>query len=368
MARTKKKDNIISYSGWCPLNLDTLIMSDRFSAGEIERNLGVLDDTMMSDCIKRSACAPWILRIGVLDGFSAEFRKRVFRHIASFNPSSVSYLLHQIDAFGRKDLSDEIENAIEDQYVKMEFKNFSPLTNPYSRMNNPMKMHDQKVVEGDFTVRHLLLDRIQEFLRTSDKECVDFSGSIFLVEMLNPRFFDGITEAEHMVLMKNIGKYIHVLSSSSYSKNRPNTMFPPLVLLKHVLSSDKFTMRVRYIAWQELFNTIVNDPEAESYHTMTKIAQMFNLEDVVNSTSKMFSTDDEYQMHDIYDILSKSNNLFGEFEIECALRGLNSADYFPMLLNFPQFFPIAKDMVEFQDDSTKDKMFKGLGELLRESM
>ena len=62
--------------------------------------------------------------------------------------------------------------------------------------------------------------------------------------------------------------------------------------------------------------------------------------------------------------LTNAEGVFEAFELDCTLHNLDASDYFLPILCEKDFHKMAEGLVNFQDDATKDRLFKQLSEMM----
>lgn len=342
----------------CPVDLDALIMSDKCSPEWIELNLNVSDD-ILYDAIRNSMFGSWILELDFISGFSEMFRRRLFKIMDAFQTMAKMYFLIKVATLDDKTLTEEIESAYLDEGVSG--LNVGKLFNPMTMLGNNMKEYDVDMMNGNITLRQVLLKCIQKFLGSGNKDDVDFSYSLYLPSILNPRFFSGLSEAEHVSILGNLDRYFAFITkferSMSFGRTKrngePNLA---LCLVKHILSGNcPYSNRVKMSAWKQLYKEILgrqgnNGPVGvfDIPRTMEIMRKME--EDVILKSG--------HTLAEITDWTNKAEGIFESFELDCTLRNLDATDFFLFLIwQKPE---MANGLVEFQDDATRNRLFKQL--------
>ena len=352
----------------CPVDLDSLIMSSDCSPQFLEENLNVRDDIFW-DAIGMSTYAGWLLNLDMFSQFSKEMRERIYQALASFSRLDRVYFHIKLENSPRmKMFHDELQQHEMGSQPDSNIVMFNPLT----MLSNSMKDWDIKMLNGELDLRRFLLGKIQGFLKGGHRDDVDFSHSLFLPELLNPKFFKGLTEAEHIVILGNLDRYFrHVekfnntgLTRATYTPR--HEVNPPQVLVKHILSGEfEYTHRVKMIAWKKLFEEI-----GRMYSKFTTKTGVFKILSV--ETMNAFFKDLKESKLDPKDLtfehignwLTNAEGVFEAFELDCTLHNLDASDYFLPILCEKDFHKMADGLVNFQDDATKDRLFKQLSEMM----
>ena len=350
----------------CPVDLDSLIMSDNLTPNFIEDNLNIGDDILW-DAIRLSTCSYWLLKLDVLKEFSPKFRKRIYKSLPAFSRMVRVYFYIQVMTSSEKELKSELldwenEHGLTDSNLN--------LYNPLNNLGNDLKEWDLKVLHGEITLRQFLLERIKVFLETGNKSDVDFSNSLFLTELLSPKFFHGLSEAEHISILGNIDGYFKVVEKfakkgltlrTTYS---PHHEFnPPQHLLKHILSGEfPYTNRVKMIAWKQLYKEVDHLMAGSS----TAIARVFdpdlldrNFGPVIERLKK-----EGLGQSNVIEWLDNADGVFESFELDCTLHNLDAADFLPVILTSRPYYRMAEGLVDFQDDETRNRLFKEVSECM----
>jgi len=350
----------------CPVDLDALVMSKDCTPKFIEENLNIGDDIMW-DAIRLSTCNYWLLKLDVLKEFSPRFRKRIYKSLPAFSRMIRVYFYIQAMTSNEKELKDELldwenEHGITDSNLN--------LYNPLNNLSNNLKVWDLKVLAGQLTLRKYLLDRIKAFLDKNDKSQVDFSSSLYLTELLNPKFFSQLSEAEHIVLLGNLENYFTVVEKfakkgltlrTTYS---PHHEFnPPQHLLKHVLSGEfPYTNRVKMIAWRQLCKEV--DRQMNAFTTSSGVFKIFNGDKMEKQFEPMLKrlNDAGYSYVNLAEWLDNAEGVFESFELDCTLHNLSATDYILPILSKKDYYKMADGLVNFQDDETRNMLFKEVSE------
>ena len=347
----------------CPVDLDALIMSDKCSPEWIELNLNVSDD-ILYDSIRNSMFGNWILELDFISGFSEKFRRRLFKIMDAFDQMAKMYFLIKVVNSGNSHLADEIEAVYLDEDARG--LNVGNLFNPMTMLGNNMKEDDLAMLRGEVGLRQVLLKKIQKFLKSGNKDDVDFSFSLYLPTFLNPRFFKGLSEAEHVAILGNIDRYFAFINkfdkSISFGRRagrKGEDKNPAQCLIKHIFSSgEQYSNRVKMSAWKQLYKetcscgTYLN----RLYDTQMASDVMDKLVDAVQKSG--------HTMSEIVDWIGKSEELFESFELDCTLRNLDATDFFLFLLLSGHHVGMANGLIEFQDDATRNRLFKQLSSVM----
>lgn len=347
----------------CPIDLDRLLLSEECTPEYIEENLNIHDE-LVRDAISLSDCAGWLLKMDVFEKFSPKLRKTLYWSLDAFSRMTRVYFILQLQQGGKNEIVDEFSNwSVNNVLPDLNIQLFNPL----SMLGNNVKEQDMEILQGKLTLRRFLLDRIGKFLKTGNKEDVDFSYSLFLPELLNPMFFKDLGEGEQIVILGNLDKYFQFMTkftrntglSSLRTISQRGELNPPQALIKHILSGNfPYTKRVKLIAWKQLMK------ECESlYKTFGKNPEWKILDDSVVGSSWHKVLDEKlapnnYSAEDVSKWVEDSNGLFESFELDCTLRGLDATDFLLVLFCHKDTFPLVGGLMDFQDDETKDRLFK----------
>ena len=347
----------------CPVDLDSLIMSNECSPEWIETNLNVSDD-ILYDAIRTSMFGNWILNLDFITGFSSGFRKRLYRNMDAFDQMSKMYFLIKVSGIGDSGLVKEIEDIyLEDGTSGV---NVGKLFNPMTMLGNNLKDDDVLVLKGESTIRQILLKRIRKFLDTGNKDDVDFSHSLFLPTILNPKFFSALSEAEHVTILGNLDRYFEFIRkferyiSFARCSRGASDRNPAQCLVKHIFSSGgMYSNRVKMSAWKQLYK--------ETCARTSYLNSIYDLQlvmDVIRKVESEVVVPSGHTLSEIMEWINKSEGVFESFELDCTLRNLDATDFFIFLflsVNHPE---MANGLVEFQDDATRDRLFKQLSSVM----
>lgn len=360
IGRRKLKQNATSIE--CPVDLDALILSDSFSPEFLEENLNVNDD-ILYDAIVLSDFAGWLLNIDLFERFSPDLRNSLYGCLEAFSLMDRVYFIIQLQESGKENIIGEfadwsVSHVLPDKNIQ--------LLNPLSMLGNDMKGQDIEILQGKLTLRRFLLDRIGNFLKTGNKGDVDFSYSLFLPKLLNPRFFKDIGEGEQIVILGNIDKYFQFITKftrkSGFNSIHANKeLNHPQALIKHILSGQfPYTNRVKMIAWKKLFAEIGN-----FYSAFTTKTGVFKIIDVDKVNELLKELKEKLEPKDVtFETVGKwleaSEGVFESFELDCTLHNVDASDFFVLILCAKEYYKIAEGLINFQDDATRDGLFKQL--------
>ena len=346
----------------CPLDLDALIMTPTITPDVVELNCALADDNILFDAIRLSTCAYWMFKLDVLEQFSHDFKLRLYNCLPALARTTRMYFNYQI------------ENSPVHKELHVEYKRFLletglmggemyPLQNPLGMLSNNMREADQRILNGQMTPRQMLLDQIQQFLKTKDKGKIDFGYSLFLPEFLNPKFFQELTEAEQIVLVGNLAKYFeylakfHKMGVGLRGTWKPrNELYPPQALTRYVLmdEGDAYTHRVKTMVWNHLCEELMRNPKSVGKIFLdTEI--MRNLDDLAGKLSDKGLTFEEIDKW-----MVAAENVFESFELDCTLHNIDATD-FVLRLIWEEHYMMVKGLMDFQDTETKNRLFKVIG-------
>lgn len=355
----------------CPLDLDSLIMPQTTTPDVVELNCALADDDILYDALRLSTCSYWMFKLDVLEQFSSDFRTRLYGCLPAVSRIVKSYFNYQMDSASTH-LKDEYDRFLEEQGLQ----GFDNLNNPFKMLSNDIKECDLKVLKGQTTPRQMLIDRIQEFIDTKDKDKIDFSYSLFLPEFLNPKFFQELSEAEQVVLVLNLGKYFDFLRKMLNGKPgvfrgalvRKRELFPPKLIVKHIFESDSYSNRVKMLAWGQLYLEL---EKAGSRNKTFGAATILDDIDAVTTNidsafMKLAKVDVTPAQLDKW--LADSEGVFESFELDCTLHNLDATNFFVLIASHPQHYKMTKGMVDFQDDDTRNRMFKVIAKTMTPNM
>ena len=366
---SKTKINRYVDSIQCQLDLDSLIMSDKCSPEFIEENLNINDD-ILYDAIKLSHCSYWLLKFDVFRAFSPEFRIRLLENLEAFTRVNRIYFVNQVSSIEDDELKNEVETYAEPNSIDFNTSLFNPLNN----LGNSWRDRDIRVLRGESNLRFEILSSIKEFLKSGNRKDVDFSYSLFLPEILNPKFFHELSEAEQLVVIGNMSKYFDVFTKFNRCGLRSSVstkeMNPTRYLIKHILCGElDYTHRVKKTTWKKLYNET-------SRNLNKKWANMFILdlfEKRMDELKTKVLTPNGYDEKMITKMLTEAEGVFEAFEIECTLKNLDSKDFLCYMLYGSEsmwsknsnWFMMSDGLIEFQDDDVQDELFKEIGSYLK---
>lgn len=350
----------------CPLNLDDLIMSPTTTPTVVELNCSLADDNILYDAIRLSLCSYWMFKIDVLEQFSSKFRLRLYGCISALARTTRMYFNYQMEVSNNKELLAEYKRFL----LETGFLGGNPLTNPLKMLGNNMKDADLAVLQRGLPPRQMLLNKIQEFLETKDKDKIDFSYSLFLPEFLHPKFFQGLSEAEHIVLVGNLNKYFDFLSKFNKmgvglrgTWKPGNELNPPQLLIKHILADEKgiYTNRVKMMAWNQLCQELDKlSPTGGAYKLFSqeKIEKNWN-----ENFEKLQKKDLDTLMVDEW--MKAADGVFESFELDCTLHNVDATDFLLDMLTDREYYKMARGLMDFQDTEVRNKLFKVVADAMR---
>ena len=350
----------------CPLDLDAIIMPQTTTPNVVELNCALADDNILFDAIRLSTCAYWMFKLDILEQFSADFRLRLYSCLPALARVTRLYFNYQMD-YGTTQLKEEYGRFL----LESGLQGGGVLNNPLTMLGNDIKDQDILVLQRKITLRQMLLGRIKEFLTTKDKSKIDFSYSLFLPEILNPKFFQELSEAEHIVIVGNLSKYFEFLAKF-YKMGiglrgtwKPgNELNPPQLLIKHILADEKgiYTNRVKMMAWNQLCNE--QDKLAASGGTY----KLFSAEKISKSWNENFEKLDKKELAPmcIEEWMKAAEGVFESFELDCTLHNVDATDYLLQMMTDREFCKMARGLMEFQDSDTRNRLFKVVADAMRE--
>lgn len=357
----------------CPLDLDAIIMSDDCTPEQIEMNLNVGDD-ILYDAIRLSVNSSWLLKLDVLRRFSSTVRRRLFKNIEAFPMLTSTYFLLQVSechSEGMSEIQEEVERLVYWEHPTT-FSSIQ-LMNPHTMLGGGMGEEDALIMNGKSTLHDVLVNRILKFLKSGDKQDVDFTQSLFLVELLSTKFFSSESEACQLTILGNMDRYFKHLGKfrkpaslkSAYTSR--NSVFPPQTLLKHVLSaSSNYTMNVKMLAWKQLLKKVESVFAGKSVK-MTSMFRIFNsfavdkvwTEEITEELKKK-----EVKIDEVVEWLKNSEGVFESFELDCTLRNLDATIFLCELLFDKNYFKMLDGMMNFQDEDVRLRLMDKVSELM----
>lgn len=355
----------------CPVDLDSLIMSSECTPQFIEENLNIGEDIFW-DAVGTSTMSYWLLKLDVMEQFSKEMRRRIFWALPNFSRMNRVYFYIQLMNTDKyEDIAGELHDwESENPHETQRDSNIS-MINPMTMLSNNMKEWDKKILNGELELRRFLLDRIKAFLDSGNKDEVDFSHSLFLPELLSPKFFKDLSEAEHIVILGNMDKYFRYVEKFNKTGMSMGTSYqgkelnPPQVLIRHILSGDfPYTNRVKMIAWKKLFSEI--DTLFNAFTTKTGVFKVLSVDKMNEMLKKLKEKLEpkDVTFEKVGKWLDAAEGVFESFELDCTLNNVDASDFFIPIICAKEFYKMAEGLVNFQDDATRDKLFRQLSEML----
>lgn len=342
----------------CPLDLDAIIMPQTTTPDVVELNCALVDDDILFDAVRLSTCAYWLFKLDVLEQFSSDFRQRLYNCLPALPRVTRLYFNYQMDG-GSTQLQDEYDNFLTEHGMQ----GFDLLNNPLTMLGNNIKDQDMLVLQRKITLRQMIVGRIQKFMDTKDKDQIDFSYSLFLPEMLNPKFFQELSEAEHIVMVGNLSKYFEFLSKftkmgvglrGTWKPGRE--LNPPQLLIKHILADERgiYTNRVKMMAWNQLCN------EQDKLAATGGTYKLFNQEKIDRIWNENYEKLDKKGLSTLLvdDWLKSADGVFESFELDCTLHNVDATDFLIDIMTDREFCKMARGLMEFQDSDTRNKLFK----------
>ena len=358
----------------CPLDLDELIMSPLAGSSDfLNVNLNVSDD-ILSDAISLSAYAGWLLTLDVFRRLSLDIRTSLLQNLNFFSPIVVVCFLAQVNSLSASDpLRIEVEKFLEAN-PSIVNRNALGLYNPLTRLNNPTRAMDLSILSGESFLRRAFFEQIEKFLKSRDMSDIDFSSSVFLPEILHPRFFLELSEGERHVVLRMCEKYFPAVASfsnwgwaASSMMPRGRKANPPQALLKWVMMSDECSIQTKMLAYRQFLKEIErmkmkssSGPGGSMGYIIGRILdnwKMMNMEK--RQTDELIQK--EISTTSLMEWLNKSEGLFESFELDCTLHNLDATIFWPEILNYPDI-KMAAGMMDFQDDDIKIRLMKEIGD------
>ena len=345
----------------CPLNLDGIIMAPTTTPDIVELNCA-LGDELLFDAIRLCTCSYWLFKLDILEKFSKQFRTRLYSCLPALPRITRQYFNYQLENSSQSELLEEYQRFIlETGYSSGSSGN---LNNPLTMLGNDIKELDLQILNGKLTPRQMLLDRIQTFLQTKNKDAIDFSYSLFLPELLNPKFFQELSEAEHIVLVGNLSKYFEFLSKffkmgfGFRGTIKPRSeLNPPQLLIKHILADERgiYTNRVKMMAWNQLCQEQDKLSSRETY-------KLFVPEELDRNWKELFDKLTKKGLDTLMteEWLKAAEGVFESFELDCTLHNVDATDFLLIIMTDKRFSKMARGLMEFQDSDTRNRLFKAV--------
>ena len=343
----------------CPLNLDSLIMSPTITPNVLERNCELTDYSILYDAIRLSTCTYWMFKIDVLEQFKPSFRIKLYGCLSALSKINRMYFNYQMDSAATQ-LKEEYSRFL------LETGTFGgdPLNNPMNMLGNNIKDSDLMVLQKKMSLRQMLLSRIKEFLTTKDKSKIDFSYSLFLPEFLHPKFFQDLSEAEHIVRVGNLSNYFSFLSKLIKmsiglrgSLKPKNELNPPQLLIKHILADEKgiYTNRVKMMAWNQLCNE-----QDRLLSSGGGICKLFNTEKIEHNWNVLFENLEKKGLSTLManEWMNAAEGVFESFELDCTLHNVDATEFLLQIMTDREHCKMARGLMDFQDTEVRNKLFK----------
>lgn len=342
-------------------------MSPTITPEVLELNCSLVNDDILYDAIRLSTCAYWMFKLDVMEHFSIPFRHRLFACILGLSRITRMYFNYQIEIFRNKELLSDYKRFL----LETGLLGGNPLANPFNMLGNDMKEMDLDVLQGGVSLRKMLLNRIQAFLETKNKDKIDFSYSLFLPEFLHPKFFQELSEAEHIVLVGNLSKYFEFLSKVNQSGiglreswKSGKELNPPQLLIKHILSNENgiYTNRVKMMAWNQFCQ------ELDKLSPTGRIYKLFSVEKIEQDWDENFKKLEKMGLStlDVEEWAKAADGVFESFELDCTLHNVDATDYLIQLMTDKEFCKMVRGLMEFQDSETRDRLFKVVADTMTE--
>lgn len=361
----------------CPLDLDGLIMSPSGGIPDfLDVNLNVSDD-ILSNAISLSAYAGWLLTLDVFRRLSLNARTSLLQNLNFFSPIVVVCFLAQVNSLPASDpLRIEVEKFLEANPTIMN-KNALGLYNPLTRLNNPTRAMDLSILNGETFLRRAFFEQIEKFVKSRDMSDIDFSSSVFLPEILHPRFFMELSEGERHVVLCMYEKYFPAVANfsnwgwiSSSTMPRGRKVNPPQALLKWVMMSDECSIQTKMLAYRQFLKEIgrmkmksSSGPGDSKEYIICRILDSGKMMNLYNRQTDELSKK-EISTTSLMEWLNNSEGLFESFELDCTLHNLDATMFWPILMiNYPDIH-MAEGMMDFQDDDAKVVLMKEIGDAM----
>ena len=180
------------------------------------------------------------------------------------------------------------------------------------------------------------------------------------------------------MILGNLDRYFRFIDN--FSKNgltlrgsyQPgHELNEPQNLLKHILSDEgTYTNRVKMIAWKQLFkemeHRINTDTDMQLFGeaNSTGSFKMFDADGLDRSFAPVIKRikNEGLGQKNIVEWLDNANGVFESFELDCTLHNINASDFLPVIITSEKYHKMAEALVDFQDDETRNKLFKTLAE------
>ena len=349
----------------CPLDLDAIIMSPTITPDVLELNCSLVDDNILFDAIRLSTCAYWLFKLDILEQFGLPFRHRLFTCTPGMSRITRMYFNYQIEASRNKELLADYKRFLSE----IGLFGSDPLNNPLTMLGNNVKDADLTVLQGGLPPRQMLLNQIQGFLETKDKSKIDFSYSLFLPEFLHPKFFQGLSEAEHIVIVGNLSKYFEFLTKFTKvglglrgTWKSGKELNPPQLLIKHILADEKgiYTNRVKMMSWNQLCN------EQDKLASTGGIYKLFDTKKIERNWNELYEKLDKKELSTLKvdEWLKTAEGVFESFELDCTLHNVDATDFLLQIMIDKGNYKMARGLMEFQDSETRNKLFKVISDAM----
>lgn len=356
----------------CPLDLDSLILSpDGGNAEFLDSNLNVSEE-ILENAISLSAYAGWLLNHDVFSRLSFGVRASILRSLHAFSPIvAVCFLVRATSLAAHDPVRQEVEKHL-DRNPSAIGRDALGLFNPLSRLNNPSRELDLSILRGQTSLVQTMRGQVEKFVQTKDKSDIDFSGSVFLPDILNPRFFMGLDEGERLVVMGMCWKYFSTCSTFMVGNWSAMGSWPRMAgrrvnivqaLLKWTMMSDMCSMRVKMMAYGQLLKEIVRiRGKGSMMSDATKVLDREKMRGLMAREQKELN-DKEVSPDALVSWLNNPEGLFESFELDCTLHSLDATHFWLEVLIQPNIH-LAEGMMEFQDEDTRAKLLLEIGDAM----
>lgn len=355
----------------CYIELDDLIMSRDCSPRFLEENLGVPDDVLY-DAISYSTCANWLLKLDYLKEFSPEFRRRLYKCITAFSIIHRVYFLLQLHESGYTNLLMEYE----DVNPPSQFEQNIQLYNPMKNLTNRWREKECKLLDGSLDLHEMIKSSIRDFMRCGDKELIDFSYSLFMPEILSPKFFMDAEDCERFTILGMYDKYSETIKSLALKRFAnplssgiiiKRELNPLIALVKHILlNPEMYCEKMRMLALRNLFSGFVTRIRRSSqrYDTPSVLLPIDDekLKMKLEKCSK-YAEEHGYSYSDIRKWINDSEGAFEPFELDCTTHGLKSEEFIWLLIE-NNAWSIVDSLLLFQDDEVRNKLIVEIADFL----